>query len=158
MNLVLDTGILGKLCHPKSEQNRPVINRLEQLAQATSELNVIFLPEIADYELRRKLLHLIRRKQATQRSLDRLDELCELMEYLPLDTPTMRRAAEIWCETRVAGRPTADDHALDGDVILSAQAESVDGVVVTTNPKHFESIVPYVSWIDINSAGPTAPQ
>jgi predicted nucleic acid-binding protein len=55
----------------------------------------VFVPEIADYELRRKLLHLIRKGQASRKSVERLEDLGKLLEYLPLDTETMRRAAAL---------------------------------------------------------------
>jgi predicted nucleic acid-binding protein len=149
MNLLLDTGILGRLCHPRRAANRAVTQWLSDLlADPTSELDV-FLPEIADYELRRKLLHLIHRKQATERSTRRLDELGTLLSYLPLDTETMRRAAELWAQARIAGHPTAADPALDGDVILAAKAEAVDGVVVTENTKHLSQFVETREWQDV---------
>ena len=43
------------------------------------------------------------------------DELRNLTEFLPIDSDAMLRAAELWAESRVAGRPTARDDALDGD-------------------------------------------
>jgi len=42
--------------------------------------DVIALPEIADYEVRRKLLHLVRRDQASARSLARLGDLGQKLE------------------------------------------------------------------------------
>jgi predicted nucleic acid-binding protein len=109
----------------------------------------VLLPEICDYELRRKLLHLIRKGQSKQRSIDRLDELGKLLDYLPLDTDTMLRAAQVWAEARLRGLPTAPDHSLDGDVILAAQALEVNGTVVTHNPKHLSRFVPAQKWEDI---------
>ena len=73
MNLMLDTGILGQLCHPKNLENKAICEWFQILlkkAEAT-----VYLPELADYELRRKLLHLISKKQAEARSIDRLDAL-----------------------------------------------------------------------------------
>ena len=64
----------------------------------------------------------------------------------------MRRAAEFWAEARRDGRPTAPDPALDGDVILAAQAATLDRddvIIATTNPKHLSRYVPAALWTDI---------
>lgn len=148
MNLLLDSGVLGRLCHPRPAQNRPAMEKLITLASATARPNVIYLPEIADYEIRRKLLHLVARSRASNRSIDRLDQLRDVTEFLPIDSAMMRRAAELWAESRLAGLPTAGNDALDGDVILAAQAESVDGIILTENIKHFAQLAPCQSWAD----------
>ena len=148
INLVLDSGVVGLLSHPNPALNRRGMDRLFVLTSATVHVNNILLPEIADYEVRRKLLHLVRKGQASSRSILQLDELRNLMEFLPIDSEAMRRAAELWAESRIAGRPTAGDDALDGDVILAAQAEGVDGIVLTDNIKHFEHLAPCQLWTD----------
>ena len=105
------------------------------------------LPEIADYEVRRELL---RGNRAA--GLQRLDALVALVEYVPLTTAAMRQAAAFWAEARQRGRPTADDKALDGDVILAAQVatlESSNGVVATTNVGHLSRYVQAALWRDI---------
>jgi len=66
----------------------------------------------------------------------------------------MLKAAEFWAEARKRGRPTADGKALDGDVILAAQAESVtrggdQGVVATTNVQHLGLFVEARLWTQI---------
>lgn len=151
MNLVLDTGILGRLCHPRQKRNQPVAEWLARLLSRDSEDAEVFLPEIADYELRRKLLHLIAKQQAASTSLQRLDDLGKLLEYLPLDTETMRQAAQIWADARIQGIPTAEAPALDGDVILAAQALAVNGTIVTTNRKHLSRFVPAMDWTEIST-------
>ena len=55
MQILLDTGILGQLCHPRRRQNRPVTNWLLEILEKHGEYVRVFVPEIADYELRRKL-------------------------------------------------------------------------------------------------------
>jgi predicted nucleic acid-binding protein len=149
MNLVLDTGILGQLCHLKPPQNLLVSQWLFGLLDRERELVHVFIPEIVDYELRRKLLHLIPKQQASPRSLQRLDHLESELGYLPLDTATMRHAAELWAKSRQEGFPTAQEHALDGDVILAAQALAVDGVIITSNRKHLERFAPTKMWNEI---------
>lgn len=79
MILLLDTGILGKLCHPNRRESRPVVLWLEALLTAQNRPIQVIVPEIADYELRRKLLHLIYAGQASPQSIDRLDELGKLL-------------------------------------------------------------------------------
>lgn len=113
--ILLDTGPLGLVTHPKArEDNDECIQWLVDIVNAGAS---VFIPEIADYELRRELL-----RAGKTKGLRRLDELKEQLDYLPLTTPTMLKAAEYWATTRQQGKPTADDKALDGDVILAAQA------------------------------------
>ena len=75
--------------------------------------------------------------------------------YLPLTTPVMRDAARLWADARNAGRPTAHPHALDGDVILAAQARSAQAaygretVVVTANVTHLARYTDARLWSDI---------
>lgn len=66
---------------------------MDALASATGD--PIFIPEIADYEVRRELL-----RARKLRGLARLDLLKDSLEYLPLTTPIMLRAAELWAQAR----------------------------------------------------------
>jgi predicted nucleic acid-binding protein len=105
------------------------------------------IPEITDFELRRELLRA--RKIA---SIQRLDELSQVTEYLPLTTAAMRHAAEIWAVARQQGKPTSPDPALDVDVILAAQALSLrdpDVIVATTNVGHLSRYVRADIWQNI---------
>ena len=148
MRLLLETGILGQLCHPNQRVNRPVCDWLSQrLARATRD-DEVCVPEIAFYELRRKLVHLLRKGQETTRSLERLDRLCDHLVFLPITREIIRAASVLWADARIAGFPMADDQAPDGDVILAAQAPAIGGTVVTTNRKHLERFVPAVDWTE----------
>ncbi len=148
MKLLLDTSILTRLCHPHKEVNLNVNEWLEKLLG--SRQCTVIIPEIADYEVRRGLIHVaLKSGQATTKSLLRLDLLTEKLEYLPLNTATMRRAAGLWAESRLAGRPTAVDAALDGDVLLAAQALDISGVVVTENIRHLSRFVESRRWQDV---------
>jgi predicted nucleic acid-binding protein len=112
----------------------------------TGDFRVI-VPEIADYELRRELL-----RAKKEKGLARLDALASRLEYLPLTTAAMRHAATLWAQARQQGLPTADDKALDGDVILAAQLISLgvsDVVIATTNVGHLSRFAPAALWPDI---------
>ena len=106
------------------------------------------MPEVADYEIRRELL-----RAGKQLGIARLDELCSGFFYAPLTTTLMRTAAGLWADARNSGLPTANDSALDGDVILAAQALALAKdqavVVATTNTKHLERYVDAKHWRDI---------
>ena len=111
----------------------------------------LFVPEIADYEVRRELL-----RAGKTSSVARLDELRVGFLYLPLTTPVMHDAASLWADARNAGRPTADAAALDGDVILAAQARRAQFdfapepvVVATTNVAHLALYTDARLWSEI---------
>jgi predicted nucleic acid-binding protein len=140
MNLVLDAGVLSNLCHPNPAQAAPVQARLAALRAAHTQVSV-YVPETADFEVRRKLIHL--RKT---RSLARLDALHRLFAYLAIDTSTMRLAAQLWAEARWRGQPTAGTDGFDVDVVLAALALGVGGTVATTNVRHLSQFVPVQDW------------
>jgi len=146
--VVLDAGPLGMVTHPGGVAEIDACKRwLRELL--TGGVRVV-VPEIADYEVRRELL---RARKA--RGVARLDALEGTLEYLPLTTASMRRAAELWAEARQQGQPTADPHALDADVILAAQGitmpEGEKGVVVaTTNVGGLTRSIAAKLWRDIN--------
>ena len=134
MKVVLDTNVLGKLCHPTNKKNRAFIESLVPILESG---NIeIFLPEIADYELRRKILQKCASDINWKISLSRLDALKETLSYLPIEPEFFLQAAQNWEDAKNSGQQAAHDDALDGDVILAAQALSIGGKVVTENEKH----------------------
>lgn len=143
--VLLDAGPLGLITNPKRSQQSIACNQwLQSLLLAGDH---VMVPEITDYEVRREL-----RRARKVKGLQRLDDLIEAIEYLPLTTAIMRDAARLWAEIRQLGLPTAADHSLDGDVILAAQARSIplDGVMVaTTNVGHLSRLVEAALWTDI---------
>jgi predicted nucleic acid-binding protein len=138
--IVADSGLLGKIVYPRG--NPEAEAWFEQILE--QDVNLI-LAEIADYELRRELLH-----HGFTASISRLNQLKSLMTYLPLNTAVMLKAAELWAEARKRGRPTADPKSLDVDVILAAQALQVNGIVATENVRHLSLFVEAKHWRDIS--------
>ena len=109
------------------------------------------VPEIVDYELRRELI-----RSARTTSVARLDALVDepTTLCLPLNTRTMRRAAEMWASARNRGLPTANPDALDVDVILAAQVieqgwPAGEFVVASSNVSHLAQFVPSAEWAHI---------
>ncbi|NES23439.1 MAG: type II toxin-antitoxin system VapC family toxin [Symploca sp. SIO3E6] len=71
--------------------------------------------------------------------------------YCPITTEVMLKAAELWAEARNRGKPTADPNALDGDVILAAQAKLLtdrgnEVIIATTNVSHLSQFVDAREW------------
>ena len=148
--VLLDTSVLGLVTNPSS---KPEPTECKQWFKARLQDGVRFyVPEIADYELRRKLLHL-----KLTNTIKRLDELKSAIGYLPITTAAMLKAAELWADARRRGRPTAAEAALDGDVILAAQAAMLtgmaqpgDALVATSNVDHLDQFVTARRWQDIH--------
>lgn len=143
---MLDSGPLGLVTHPRSERNEEAG---EWLAGLVSAGVVVVLPEIVDYELRRKMLHI-----GSASGVRRLDSLKENIAYAPLTTEVMLRAASLWAESRKQGLPTAPEDRLDVDVILAAQTLELAGegdaaAVATGNPRHLSRFVDARDWRDI---------
>lgn len=140
MNLVLDTNILGELVHPNAKVHAPVIRRVAERFAADPSISV-YVPEIADYELRRELVL----KRFTH-SVERLNQLAQDLLYLPITTQAMRRACDLWADARRRHQSTAQYGELDGDVILAAQALSIGGTVVTKNVRDLSRYVAVEDW------------
>lgn len=138
MRLLLDTAVLGEVCHP-----RKYADVRTWLARVVAHHDVL-ISEVADYELRRELLRI-----SSHRSLDRLDELTRELTYVPMATSTWRAAAKLWATLRNAGTVTAAPNALDGDVLIAAQALAEGASVVTPSVRHFEAIVSALAWRDV---------
>jgi hypothetical protein len=130
----------------KSDEVRDCHNWLRSILAGNWK---VYLPEIADYEVRRELIRL---RKAT--SVNRLDALQTHLRYLAITTEAMRMAADKWAEIRQAGLTTADHHALDADVILVSQALTLQPmpsriVVATSNPKHLSRFLQSDEWSNI---------
>ena len=142
----LDAGPIGLVTNPKLSPESTLCTRWLQTL-ITSNIRVI-IPEIADYEVRRELL-----RANKVRGIARLDELANSLEYLPITTAAMRQAAMFWAQARQQGQPTAGDKTIDSDMILAAQATTldvVDVVIATTNVGHLSRFAPADLWRNIN--------
>ena len=136
--LLLDSGPLGKLAHPRP---RPDIAAWASQIQGSYTL---VIPEVNDFEVRRELL-----AANLPESLKKLDGFKLSMTYAPITTQVMLHAAHLWADARRAGRPTADRKELDCDVILAAHALELGGTVATENVGHLSRYVTARHWSEI---------
>ena len=154
--IVLDSGPLGMVFNPKASPENDAVK--DWLFAHFEMSDILILPEIADYEVRRELI-----RSGKTSGIASLDFFKSTREYLPLDTETMLEAAQLWAEARNRGKPATNSLALDGDMILVAQARaaarvlaeaSANGhtVVATINPKHLTYFCDARWGRDINNA------
>ena len=147
MIILLDAGPLGLITNPRASQETRECNQwLEALASKGVQVKI---PEIADFEVRRELLRADKFK-----GIERLNALQKYLDYIPLTTQTMLKAAQFWAQVRKQGMPTADNKALDGDVILAAQAtliqdEGQEVIIATTNVGHLSRMAQAKTWREI---------
>ena len=146
--VLLDAGPLGLITNPRASQENLECN--EWLASLIARDIQVKIPAITDYEVRRELLRADKYK-----GIEKLDTLQKLLDYVPLTTRVMLRAAQFWAQVRKLGMPTADNKALDGDVILAAQAtliqdEGHEVIIATTNVGHLSRLAQAKTWREIS--------
>ncbi len=146
--ILLDAGPLGLISNPKQSG---LAWHCNQWLQALLLNNVrVLVPEITDYEVRRELL----RANKVQ-GIQRLNRVKTELGYLSINTDIMLQAAQLWAIARNQGQPTADDKALDADVILAATALTISAqgdstAIATTNVKHIGRFTIAKNWQDIS--------
>ncbi|PZV28255.1 MAG: nucleic acid-binding protein [Snowella sp.] len=145
--IMLDSSPVGLITNPKAN---PLAKDCQQWFYTLLQRKYkVILPEIVDYEIRRELL------RANKLSgLTRLDQLKSEILYLPITTEIMLKAAELWAKARQQGKPTADNQALDGDVILASQALALKNldyevIIATSNKKHLSLFTEAEDWQNI---------
>lgn len=149
MIVLLDSGPLGLITNAnrKNEEAQGCARWLEDLLENSIP---VYIPEICDYEVRREFT-----REKLPNALRRLDDLQRVkgIEYLPITTKIMLKASDLWAEARQKGKQTADDKALDGDVILAATAISSylleKTVIATGNIKHLTWFTDARRWHEI---------
>jgi len=144
-HIFLDSGPLSMVTNPKA--NGTTLECQLWLDFQIRQGAIVFVPEIADYEVRRELI-----RAGKQRSVQQLDQLKTVLAYVPITTEMILKAAELWAIVRQQGQPTADPMSLDGDVILAAQAITIaqqiqqEVIIATTNVGHLSRFTIAQHW------------
>jgi predicted nucleic acid-binding protein len=145
--ILLDSTPTGLITNPKAT---PLAKDCQKWFYTLLEKRCeVILPEIVDYEIRRELL-----RANKLLGLRKLDQLKSEILYLPITTDVMLKAAELWAATRKQGKSTADNKAIDGDVILASQALLLKNygykvIVATSNKKHLSLFIDSQDWQEI---------
>ena len=138
---MLDSGPLGRLTHADYSRNREY---RAWLAALLDHNIAVFLPEIADYEVRRNLI-----VENLTGSLANLEALPSLINYVPIATADMHQAAELWATSRKTGRSVGDPRELNAGVIIAAQAIRLGATIATDNVGHLAQFVEARPWSTI---------
>jgi predicted nucleic acid-binding protein len=147
--ILLDSGPLGMVTNPRA--SGITLDCQLWLSGQLQKGTIALIPEIADYEVRRELI-----RAEKSRSILQLDQLKTTLEYVPITTEMMLKAAELWAKVRQLGQPTAEPSALDGDVILAAQAITIAQqkqqavTIATTNVGHLARFTIARHWQEID--------
>jgi len=153
MIVLLDTSILGLVASPSQKGEAKLCKRW--LYQLLARSAYVVTSDLCDYEVRRGLL-LASLRHPSVEGLNNLNELSNILDFLPLTPSVMKCAAQLWAESRYLGQPTADEKNIDGDVIIAAQwqllKEEYRGqyiVIATTNVKHLQRFAEAKTWQEI---------
>jgi predicted nucleic acid-binding protein len=153
MIVFIDSGVLGLLTNP----NKVGIPRQceDWLYTLLAKGVYVVSSDICDYEVRRSLLLEAQRRQNFN-SVENLDNLREIIDFLKLDSAVMFKAAQVWMEARLQGKPTADNYILDVDMIIAAHWQLLREefssrylVIATTNVKHLSQFAESLNWEEI---------
>ena len=151
--VLLDSGPLGLVTNPKESTESLACK--DWLRQLTRDGHQALIPAITDYEVRREL-----KLYGKVNGLRNLDTLAAAAGYVPLTPQALWLASDLWAQARQAGLPTADRFALDADVILAAQARTLDTgfwempgaaiVIATSNVGHLAPFADARLWQEIS--------
>lgn len=153
MIVLIDSGVLGKLCNPNSSLE--VEAARERLYTLLAKGIYVISSQICDYEVRRSLI-LNSMRGLSSEGINNLNKLSEFIDFLPINEDVFKEAAKLWAEARIQGTPTADDKSLDADIIICAQYKILEQeypgryiVIATTNVKHLSRFTEAKEWQEI---------
>lgn len=154
---LLDSGPLGLLTHPNANERADECKRW--LARFLFEGHTALVPEITYYELRREQRRTELKKGQPSQGLINLETLAADTGFVPITSATMHMASDLWTQARHANLQGAADAALDGDMILCAQARLLDPaewgadgatvIIATEDVKHLQYFADARHWHDI---------
>lgn len=153
MIVFIDTSVLGLLSSPN--QREEVKRGQDWLYSLLSRGVNVVSSDICDYEVRRGTLLSVNYRIKEQ-GLNNLENLHNLINFLPVTTSILNHSAYLWAETRRQGLPTAKADNIDADVIIGATCQLLQEdypgqalIVATTNIKHLSRFAQAQYWSNI---------
>lgn len=153
MIVFIDSGVLGILVNPSKIGEA---SDCEQwLYRLLSQGVYICSSDLCDYEVRRSLILETQKKPHLQ-SLENLNVLREIIDFLPVSSSLLIQASSLWASARSQGIPTADNKSLDIDIIICSHWQELKQefpgryiVIATTNVKHLSRFAEANTWSKI---------
>jgi predicted nucleic acid-binding protein len=152
--VLLDSGILGLISNPFKYGESGACE--EWLFGLLARSITVVSSQVCYYEVRRSLL-LQARLSGKTKSLENLDDLRSIIEFVSVDLETWIIATQLWADARLRGLPMTDNRSLDADIIICAQYQILSQiypgqnvVIATTNVKHLSQFATAGLWQNIN--------
>ena len=133
---LLDTNVISDILK-KHDCPSNIASKLQSVLKENAK---ILICPIVFYEVRRGLYH--------QNQIDKINEFESLISnfnWCEFNRNTWDTGAKIWAKCRLKGKPTGG--GIEHDVLIAAQAQEHEAIVVTNNIEHFQNLgVRYESW------------
>lgn len=149
LTVFLDAGPLGLITNPKRTSD--TIAAAQWVFSMEAAGHRFLVPAIADYEVRRELV-----RAGKTSGIARLNAFnsADPDRFLSVTDSALLLGADLWARTRNAGTATADPKALDGDVLIAAQALDMglptsDFIIATVYAGHLALFAPADLWTNI---------
>ncbi len=154
MIVFIDSGVLGILANPNRVGE--VRDCREWLYRLLAKGIYVCSSQICDFEVRRSMI-LESQIKPSLNHIPNLDQLQEIISFLPITSELLKIASVLWATARSQGLPTADNKSLDIDMIICSHwrilQEEFPGryvAIATTNVKHLSRFTEAKRWRDIS--------
>jgi hypothetical protein len=154
MMVFLDSGVLGILSNPtESETNAKCEDWLFRLLSKGIK---VITSEICKYEVKRSLILAQKRTGYKIGGVEKLAELSDLIEFIPITKNEIDIACEIWSDSVIKGIQVAAENDINFDIIICAQWKNLttenpgqEVVIATHNLRHLRRFAKAEEWENI---------
>jgi predicted nucleic acid-binding protein len=154
MIVFLDTSILGIVTNPESRGETGECKRWYETLLVRGAR--IVTSEICAYEKKRGLLKQSLKQGRNVGGLQKLEELRNGIEFLPVTKEVLDEAAQVWAEAMYQNQPMTQPSRLDADAIICAHWRLLDKdnpgravVIATTNLRDLNRFTVAAMWSNI---------